>query len=98
MIKYIRKDLGNASKSIIAFPSTATNKEGKLISKIVPFLPEGATTTLSRNDVDMVCTEYGLVKLKGCTIEERAKKLISIAHPKFRASLEKKAKEKGLIN
>ena len=70
--------------SILAFPSTAAH--GK-ISKIVPFLDEGAAVTTSRNDIDYVITEYGIASLKGKTLRQRAKLLISIAHPDFRPGL-----------
>ena len=70
--------------SILAMPSTAA--KGK-ISKIVPFLDEGATVTTSRNDIDYVVTEYGIAHLKGKTLRERAKSLIDIAHPDFKEGL-----------
>lgn len=70
--------------SILAFPSTAA--KGK-ISKIVPFLDEGAAVTTSRNDIDYVVTEYGVAHLRGKTLRERAKALIEIAHPDFRSGL-----------
>ena len=71
--------------------------EKEEISKIVPFLKPGAAVSLSRNDVDMVVTEYGIAELRGTTIKERVYKLIEIAHPKFRDELLIKAKELGLI-
>lgn len=71
-------------RSIIAMTSTAKNGE---ISKIVPFFEKGTPVTTSRNDVDYVVTEYGIAKLKGHTLAERAKALIAIAHPKFRDEL-----------
>ncbi len=70
-------------RAIIAMPSTVKGK----ISKIVPVLDEGAAVTTSRNDVDYVVTEYGIVKLKGKTLKQRSRALIGIAHPKFRAEL-----------
>lgn len=70
--------------SILAFPSTAA--KGK-ISKIVPFLDEGAAVTTSRNDIDYVVAEYGVAHLRGKTLRERAKALIEIAHPDFRPGL-----------
>lgn len=57
------------------------------VSRIVPLLAEGAAVTTSRNDVDYVVTEYGVARLKGRTLRDRAKALIAIAHPDFRASL-----------
>lgn len=71
--------------SIMAIPSTAS--KGKM-SRIVPFLAEGAAVTTSRNDVDYVVTEYGIAKLKGKTLKERAQNLIRIAHPDFRGMLQ----------
>jgi len=71
-------------KSIIAIQSTAGN--GKL-SKIVPMLDAGTVVTTSRNDVRFIVTEYGIADMKGKTIRERAKALISIAHPNFRPQL-----------
>lgn len=53
--------------SILAFPSTAA--KGK-ISKIVPFLDEGAAVTTSRNDIDYVVTEYGVAHLRGKTLRK----------------------------
>nr|WP_207755278.1 acetyl-CoA hydrolase/transferase family protein [Clostridium pascui] len=71
-------------KSIMAMPSTAA--KGK-VSKIVPLLDEGAAVTTSRNDVDYVVTEYGIAQLKGKSLKDRARALISIAHPNFRPGL-----------
>ena len=71
-------------RSIIAMTSTAL--DGK-ISKIVPYIDKGAAVTTSRNDVDYVITEYGIAALKGYSLCERAKALISIAHPDFREQM-----------
>lgn len=71
-------------KAIIAMPATAA--KGK-ISKIVPLLDEGSAVTTSRNDIDYVVTEFGIASLKGKTLRRRAKALIEIADPKFKASL-----------
>ncbi len=89
-------------RSFIALYSTANvrNKETgerEEISKIVPFLKLGAAVSLSRNDVDYVVTEYGAVRLRGTSIQERVELLISIAHPKFRDELREKAREIGYI-
>ena len=81
-------------QSFIALPSTA--KDGT-VSRIVPFLRSGAIVTTSRNDVDNVVTEYGIARLRGKTVMQRAKALISIAHPKFREELTDLAKKKNFI-
>ena len=71
-------------KSFIAFKSTAKDDT---ISKICPVLKSGAFVTTSKNDVDHIVTEYGIAKLRGKSVYERTKALISIAHPKFRDEL-----------
>lgn len=81
-------------KSIIAMESTA--KRGTT-SKIKSILTPGSIVTTSRNEVDYIVTEYGIAKLKGKTIKERAKALIAIAHPNFRETLEFEAKEINLL-
>lgn len=85
-VDYVRgASMAKGGKSIIAIPSTAS--KGKL-SRIVPFIDKGSAITTSRNDVHYVVTEYGVANLKGKTLKERARKLIDIAHPDFRESLE----------
>ncbi|MDC4181724.1 acetyl-CoA hydrolase/transferase family protein [Mycoplasma bradburyae] len=80
-------------KSIIAIRSTTSDYKK---SKIVVDL-KGITTTL-RNDIDYVITEYGIAKLKAKSLKERAKLLISLAHPKFREELTKQAKARFIID
>ena len=63
----------------------------------MPQLQSGAAVTLSRNDVDLVITEYGVADLRGANIQERVRSLIDIAHPKFRDELMDKAVEVGII-
>lgn len=76
--------LSEGGKPIIAIPS-ATSKGG---SRIVPFLKEGAAVVTTRGHVHWVVTEYGIVDLFGKNLKQRAKALISIAHPDHRESLD----------
>jgi 4-hydroxybutyrate CoA-transferase len=71
-------------KPIIAVPSTAKNGT---ISRIVPMLSPGAGVVTSRGLVRYVVTEHGVAYLHGKSIRERARALIQIADPKFRAEL-----------
>ncbi|MDR1194649.1 MAG: 4-hydroxybutyrate CoA-transferase [Peptococcaceae bacterium] len=73
-------------KPILALPSTAQN--GK-VSRIVATLTPGAPITTPRADIFWVVTEYGAVNLFGKSIQERAKALLNLAHPDFRAELAK---------
>ncbi|MGE5205583.1 MAG: acetyl-CoA hydrolase/transferase C-terminal domain-containing protein, partial [Chlamydiota bacterium] len=63
-----------------------TAKDGD-VSRIVPMLNPGAGVVTSRGLIRYVVTEYGIAYLHGKSIRERAKALIDIAHPKFRAEL-----------
>ncbi len=90
-------------RSFIALYSTANVRnpetgQRERISKIVPMLKQGAAVTLSRNDVDMVVTEYGVAHLRGTSISERVKRLIAIAHPDYRQELYDQAKDLGFIH
>ena len=87
--------LAPGGQTILTLPSTAEN--GK-ISRIVPFLSEGAGVTLNRGDVRYVVTEYGIAYLKNKSLRERAMELISIAHPAFRPWLIGEAKKSSLIS
>lgn len=81
-------------KTILAMQSTA---EGGTLSRIVPFLREGAGVTLHRGDVHYVVSEYGIAYLQGKNVRERAMELISISHPRFRPWLIEEAKKINLI-
>jgi 4-hydroxybutyrate CoA-transferase len=78
---------------IIAMPSTATLRDGSIVSKIVALLKPGSGVVTTRNHVRYVVTEYGIADLYAKTIHERAKELTYIAHPNFRAELKKQASE-----
>ncbi len=71
-------------RSIIALKSTAKDDS---VSTIMPFLSPGAQVSVGRNTVDYVVTEYGIAEIRGQTVRNRAKNLISVAHPKFRDEL-----------
>jgi acyl-CoA hydrolase len=83
-------------KSFICLASTY-DKRGERRSRIVLELTPGNIVTTPRSDVMYVVTEYGMVNLKGKSVAERAKALISIAHPDFREDLERQAYEHRLI-
>ncbi len=86
--------LSPGGKTILALQSTANNEE---ISRIVPFLHEGAGVSLTRGDIHYVATEFGIAYLHGKNVRERAMDIISIAHPKFRPWLIEEAKKSNLI-
>ncbi|HYD06990.1 MAG TPA: acetyl-CoA hydrolase/transferase C-terminal domain-containing protein [Reyranella sp.] len=79
-------------KSIIATPSTAA--KGK-VSRIVPRL-DGPVTT-PRMDTHYIVTEYGAANLKGLSSSARARRLIALAHPRFRDELTAAGKKLNLL-
>lgn len=70
--------------SVIAMPSTDPTSGA---SRIVPSLPAGCVTTC-RAAVEVVVTEHGLADLRGLSEAARARRLIAIADPSHRDSLE----------
>ncbi len=83
-------------KSFICL-SSVYERNGRRESRIVTTLTPGNIVTTPRTDTMYVVTEYGMVNLKGLSVPERAKALIGIAHPDFRESLERDARETNLI-
>ena len=77
-------------KAVIALAS----RTAKLAPKIVPTLKPGAGVVTPRADVQWVVTEYGAVNLYGKSLQERARLLISIAHPDDREQLDRAAFER----
>ncbi|MBR8700526.1 Butyryl-CoA:acetate CoA-transferase [Fusobacterium sp. DD29] len=85
--------LSKGGKTFICLSSTYKTKDGTLKSRIRPTLADGSIVTDTRANVQYVVTEYGKVNLKGLSGFERAKALISIAHPDFREELIEAAKK-----
>ncbi len=84
-VDYVRAGARSpGGRSLIVLPSSAGDK-----SRIVPTL-NGPVTT-ARSEVDVVITEYGAAELKGRSIGERARRLVEIAHPDFRETLDRAA-------
>jgi acyl-CoA hydrolase len=81
-------------RPVIATPSTA---KGGALSRIVAEHPAGYGITTTRADVHWVATEYGIVDLFGKSRQERARALIELAHPDFRAALTEQAGAIGLL-
>jgi len=82
--------LSEGGKPIFAMPSVTA----KGISKVTPYLKHGAGVTTTRAHVHYIATEYGVVDLFGKNLKDRAKLLISIAHPDHREQLEIASQER----
>ena len=82
--------LSKGGKAIIAMPSITT----KGVSKIAPVLDTGAGVVTTRNHIHWLVTENGAVDLYGKTLQERARLVISIAHPSAQEELDRAAFER----
>lgn len=82
--------LSEGGKAIIAMPSCTHKGE----SKIAPTLLNGAGVVTSRAHIHYLVTEYGAVDLYGKSLQERAKLIISVAHPDHREALDRAAFER----
>ncbi len=76
-------------KGIIALHSRTPAGESKIVFELKP----GAKVSISRNDIDTVVTEYGVARLKGLSVGERAKAMVAIAHPDIRTDLLAQARQ-----
>ena len=77
-------------KAIIAMPSVTS----KGVSKIAPVLLPGAGVVTTRAHVQWLVTEYGAVNLYGRSLQERARLIISVAHPEHQEALDQAAFER----
>ena len=79
--------LSKVGKAIIAMTSI-TNKG---VSKISDVLTEGAGVVTTRNHIHWFVTENGAVDLYGKSLQERARLIISVAHPSAQEALDEAA-------
>ena len=85
---HIASVLSKGGRAITLLRSTALSGS---ISRIVAQHEEGAIITVPRTFADYVVTEYGVARLLGKSLRDRARELIAIAHPDFRADLRREA-------
>lgn len=82
----IAANYSEGGAAITVLPSSSLVK-GTRQSRIVAQLPRGAVVTVPRTHVDYVVTEFGIARMAGRTLRERAEALIAIAHPDHRDAL-----------
>ncbi|NLV22904.1 MAG: butyryl-CoA:acetate CoA-transferase [Syntrophomonadaceae bacterium] len=79
--------MSEGGKGFICLPSTFTDREGKLSSRIRPTLGSGSVVTVPRTIAHYIVTEYGIANVKGKSTWERAEEMVKIAHPRFQDEL-----------
>lgn len=82
--------LSEGGKCFIALPSMTNKQRSKIVARLAP----GAGVVTTRFQTQYVVTEHGIVYLRGKSLAQRAKLLISIADPSHREELERAAVER----
>ena len=77
--------------SLMCLPASIGTRASRIVARL-----SGPVAT-PRSEAGVVVTEHGAADLRGCTLRERAKRMIGIAHPAFREGLERDAREQGLL-
>lgn len=88
-VDYVRA--GHRSRGGHSIVACAATAQGGMTSRICAQI--GGPVTTARSEVDVVVTEFGAAELRAQPLRERARRLIEIAHPKFREDLERAAYE-----
>ena len=83
----------NRGQAFIVLHSTTSKGRSRIRTR----LTEGSVVTTLKNTVDNVVTEWGIARLRGASLGERARRLIAIAHPDHREQLEREAYEAGIL-
>src|SRR6202049_700118 len=96
-VQFVRGAYASKDGQSVVCLSSIYERQGIRKSRIVLDLTPGNVVTTPRSDMMYVVTEFGMVNLKGKSVPERAKAMISLAHPDFRDQLEHEALEHGLI-
>ena len=96
-LQFIRGAYASEGGKSFLCMSSVYERKGVRRSRIVLNLTPGNVVTAPRSDMMYVVTEYGLINLKGKSVPDRARAMISIAHPDFRDELERDARSNGLI-
>jgi len=69
--------------SLTLMPSAVGTKVSRIVARL-----SGPVST-PRSEAGVIVTEHGAADLRGCTLRERARRMIAIAHPAFREQLER---------
>ena len=86
--------MSRGGRSVIVLPATASKGTA---SRITPQLAAGQTVTVPRTFTDTVVTEFGVARLLGKSLKQRAEELLAVAHPDFRAELRREAQKLGFV-
>lgn len=86
-------EISRGGRTIFALSSRNLSNESNIKLNLTSYQNQLSV----KESVDLIVTEYGVARLKGRTIRERAQALIEIAHPDDRAQLIDKAKELKIL-
>lgn len=75
-------------RSLICLPSRTPTGRARVVSKL-----SSGVVTVPRAEADFVVTEWGSAALRGLSVKERARRMVAIAHPDDRETLQRDAAE-----
>jgi acyl-CoA hydrolase len=88
-LDFVRAALAaEGGRSIIGLPARTGRGTSRIVSRI-----RTCVVTVPRSDADVVVTEFGAAELRGKTIAQRVRRMITIAHPDDRDRLDQAARE-----
>jgi acyl-CoA hydrolase len=96
-LQFIRGAYASRGGKAFLCMSSTYERHGQRRSRIVSRIADSNIVTTPRTDVMYVVTEFGVVNLKGKSVPERARAMISIAHPDFREQLEREARDVRIL-
>ena len=83
----------DGGQGFVVLHSTTRSGQSRIVSRLAP----GDVVTTPKNTVDKVVTEFGVAEMRGRSIRERTRALISIAHPDHRADLTEQAEQMNYL-
>lgn len=88
-VDFVRGALAaEGGRSLICLPSRTARGDARIVAQL-----SSGVVTLPRAEADVVVTEWGHAELRGLCVQERARRMIAIAHPDDREALARAAAE-----
>lgn len=81
----------NRGQSVMALPSRSAGQQSRIVARL------SGPCTVAASDADMICTEYGVARLRHASLDQRVRSMLAIAHPQDRKALAKAAHGLGLV-
>ena len=78
-------------QSVMALPSRSAGQQPRIVARL------SGPCTVVASDADLICTEYGVARLRHASLDQRVRSMLAIAHPQDRDALAMAAHGLGLV-